>query len=149
MEIITDDPDLGWALTDKMMMEALEIDLKALKLPDTIAVTPDIQSWLNDCESIIDTELKKVDDAKRGIFEILTREKKGDSMDAMRNLEPGSAAYIGGERRADKPMTLKRHKQIVDASYKIKALMDKELGPIQSNELCMLGEIMRNIGELK
>lgn len=46
-------------------------------------------------------------------------------------------------------MTVKRHKQITDLAYKLKAVMQKEMPNLQENELCMLGDMMRSIGTLK
>lgn len=50
---------------------------------------------------------------------------------------------------AEKPMSIKRHKQITDLAYELKAAMDKKMPDLKGNELCMLGEIMQRIGQLK
>lgn len=72
---------------------------------------------------------------------------KGSTMhDEMRR--PGD---IGGPETcpAEKTMSIKRHKQITDLAYELKAAMDKKMPDLKGNELCMLGEIMQRIGQLK
>lgn len=49
----------------------------------------------------------------------------------------------------EKPMTLKRYRQISDLSYKLKAVIDKEIKDLKPNEACMLGEMMQRIINLK
>lgn len=78
-------------------------------------------------------------------FEILTRENKGDSMNNTCAEIPRPGAMLQREEE----MTIKRYKQINDLSYKIKALIDKEIKDLKSNEACMLGEMMQRIINLK
>lgn len=46
-------------------------------------------------------------------------------------------------------MTLGRHKAIVNLSYEIKGFIDRNIGPLTSQEICMLGAMMHNILHLK
>lgn len=103
----------------------------------------DIIHWRR--EHYDEARRQMAEELRHNLFPLTTT--KGHPMEARLR----TAAEIDQDRCAssEKPMTLKRHRQINELAYKLKAVMDKEMPDLKSNELCMLGDIMQRIGNLK
>lgn len=111
--------------------------------------TPEVEKYMEYVTDQIHKILPTPEEAYRKYMlgewppEILTRgEEKGNNMRPDLVMEQDTCY-------AEKPMSLQRHKKINELAYELKAVMDKKIPDLKNHELCMLGEIMQRIGQLK